>query len=162
MEVRPIPEPPVAQGGEAHNKTTMGSCHNTQSSMFTGSQRKCRGVMVWGSSRKACWNRAYLPRVPKDEEYFPDVFNGVGQDGCEEALRCQMAQQIQEAKYTGFLELKVSWHEGRRYSGGCCWKDGSVQFSHSVVSDSLQAHGLQHIRPPCPSPTPGVTQTHVH
>ena len=32
----------------------------------------------------------------------------------------------------------------------------SVQFSHSVVSDSLQPHGLQHARPPCPSPTSGV------
>ena len=32
----------------------------------------------------------------------------------------------------------------------------SVQFSHSVVSDSLRPHGLQHTRPPCPSPTPGV------
>ena len=32
----------------------------------------------------------------------------------------------------------------------------SVQFSHSVVSDSLWSHGLQHARPPCPSPTPGV------
>ena len=28
--------------------------------------------------------------------------------------------------------------------------------SHSVVSDSLWPHGLQHTRPPCPSPTPGV------
>ena len=32
----------------------------------------------------------------------------------------------------------------------------SVQFSHSVVSDSLQPHESQHARPPCPSPTPGV------
>ena len=31
---------------------------------------------------------------------------------------------------------------------------GSVQFSLSVVSDSLQPYGLQHTRPPCPSPTP--------
>ena len=31
-----------------------------------------------------------------------------------------------------------------------------VQFSHSVVSDSLQPHGLQHTRTPCPSPTPGA------
>ena len=30
----------------------------------------------------------------------------------------------------------------------------SVQFSYSVVSDSLGPHGLQHARPPCPSPTP--------
>ena len=32
----------------------------------------------------------------------------------------------------------------------------SVQFSHSVVSDSLQPHESQHARPPWPSPTPGV------
>ena len=32
----------------------------------------------------------------------------------------------------------------------------SVQFSHSVVSDSLRLHESQHTRPPCPSPTPGV------
>ena len=32
----------------------------------------------------------------------------------------------------------------------------SVHFSHSVVSDSLQPHGLQHDRLSCPSPTPGV------
>ena len=32
----------------------------------------------------------------------------------------------------------------------------SAQFSHSVMSDSLRPHGLQHVRPPCPSPTPGV------
>ena len=31
----------------------------------------------------------------------------------------------------------------------------SVQFSHSVVSDSLRLHGPQHARPPCASPTPG-------
>ena len=32
----------------------------------------------------------------------------------------------------------------------------SVQFSCSVVFDSLRPHELQHARPPCPSPTPGV------
>ena len=32
----------------------------------------------------------------------------------------------------------------------------SVQFSCSVVSNSLRPHELQHARPPCPSPTPGV------
>ena len=32
----------------------------------------------------------------------------------------------------------------------------SVQFSPSVVSNSLRPHELQHARPPCPSPTPGV------
>ena len=32
----------------------------------------------------------------------------------------------------------------------------SVQFSRSVVSNSLQPHESQHVRPPCPSPTPGI------
>ena len=32
----------------------------------------------------------------------------------------------------------------------------TVQLSHSVMSDSLRPHELQHARPPCPSPTPGV------
>ena len=38
----------------------------------------------------------------------------------------------------------------------------SVQFSRSVMSDSLQPHGLQHTRPPCPHQLPEFTQTHVH
>ena len=32
----------------------------------------------------------------------------------------------------------------------------SVQFSRSVMSDSLRPHESQHTRPPCPSPTPGA------
>ena len=36
-------------------------------------------------------------------------------------------------------------------NSACC-----LQFSHSVVSDSLQCHDPQNARPPCPSPTPGV------
>ena len=38
----------------------------------------------------------------------------------------------------------------------CMPQFSSVQFSCSVVSDSLWSHGLQHARPPCPSPTPRV------
>ena len=44
---------------------------------------------------------------------------------------------------TGELKLK-----GKR------WFELAIQFSHSVVSVALQPHGLQHARPPCPSPTP--------
>ena len=36
------------------------------------------------------------------------------------------------------------------------WECGFFQFIRSVVSDSLWTHGLQHARPPCPSPTPGA------
>ena len=44
------------------------------------------------------------------------------------------------------LECKVKW--GLQFS--------SVQFSHSVMSNSLRPHESQHARPPSPSPTPGV------
>ena len=36
------------------------------------------------------------------------------------------------------------------------WRTPPVQFSHSATSDSLQPHGPQHARRPCPSPSPGV------
>ena len=45
----------------------------------------------------------------------------------------------------------------KAYVGVHCTQLSSVaQSSRSVMSDSLGAHGLQHTRPPCPSPTPGV------
>ena len=47
----------------------------------------------------------------------------------------------------------VSWGPSKLFS--------IVQFSRSVVSDSLQPHGMQHTRLPCPAPTPGASQTHV-
>jgi len=47
-----------------------------------------------------------------------------------------------------------------KLNDACSWDEefwpSSVQFSLSVVSDSLQPHESQHARPPCPSPTPGV------
>ena len=37
----------------------------------------------------------------------------------------------------------------------CLFQFSSVQFSRSVMPDSLRTHELQHARPPCPSPSPG-------
>ena len=50
--------------------------------------------------------------------------------------------------YTGFC-VNISFHFSRRNSQ-------SVQFSHSVVSNTLRPHGLQHARSPCLSPNPRV------
>ena len=53
--------------------------------------------------------------------------------------------------------------ERHQWQGYSCWSRSvvrcqgcSLQFSHSVMSDSLWPHGLQHARPPCPSATPRV------
>ena len=55
----------------------------------------------------------------------------------------QMVNAITKLKY--ICSWKKSYH-----------KPSSVQFSCSVMSDSLWPHEPQHTRPPCPSPTPGV------
>ena len=71
------------------------------------------------------------------------------------------------------LELKQAEQKGppkeTRPASGFEWKEkpsqehilgnsmpDTVQFSRSIVSDSLRPHESQHTRPPCPSPTPGV------
>ena len=51
-----------------------------------------------------------------------------------------------------FIHLIWSWRYIYRSRVCQTWN----QFSHSVVSDSLQPHGVQHARLPCPSPIPGV------
>ena len=54
--------------------------------------------------------------------------------------------------------IQQSHHIGthRESSSFIQLKGASVQFSLSVVSNSAWLHGLQHTRPPCPSPTPRV------
>ena len=66
-----------------------------------------------------------------------------------------MAESEEELK--SFL-MKVKEESGKSWLKAQHWKLSSleVQFSHSVVSDSLPPHELQHARPPCSSPTPGV------
>ena len=53
-------------------------------------------------------------------------------------------------------EKAIGKTDSRANQGIPWWSSGSVQFSLSVVSDSLRPHRLQHAKPPCPSLTPGV------
>ena len=70
-------------------------------------------------------------------------------------VNCPSYSQIETHSLTmlGFW-WRVSSRTLLGSSGSTC---RSVQFNLSVVSDSLRPHGLQHTRPPCPSPTPGVS-----
>ena len=54
---------------------------------------------------------------------------------------CQKKKETES--FTFWSEPEVPWA-------------ASVQFSRSVVSDSLRLHESQQVRPPCPSPTPGL------
>ena len=62
-----------------------------------------------------------------------------------------MEQRPQEANATKIIDLVE-----------LIYKIYSIQFSHSVVSDSLRPHGLQHVRLPVHHQLPEFTQTHVH
>ena len=53
--------------------------------------------------------------------------------------------------YISFIDRQVLYHQHHLGSPMLL-----LLFSHSVVSDSLQPHGLQHTRLPCPSPSPRV------
>ena len=68
----------------------------------------------------------------------------------KEAIKSFMMKLKEESEKAG-LKLNIqklrSWHRVLSVS---------VQFSHSVVSNSLRSHELQYARLPCPSPTPGV------
>ena len=59
-------------------------------------------------------------------------------------------------RWQGCGEIGLSDIAGRNVKWKTHSEKVSVQFSRSVVSDSLRPHELQHARPPCPSPTPGV------
>ena len=70
------------------------------------------------------------------------------------------AQVVSRLINSGCLDRIQAFISFKSSSGFSC---ASVrQFRHSFVSNSLQPQGLQHARLPCPSPTPGGAQTHIH
>ena len=68
----------------------------------------------------------------------------------EEELKSLWMRVKVESEKVG---LKLNIQKTKIMACGCI---SSLQFSCSVVSNSLWPHGLQHARPPCPSPTPRV------
>ena len=76
----------------------------------------------------------------------------------EESEKVVLKFNIQKTKIMAFRPI-TSWQingETVETVTDFIFSVQSIQFNCSVVSDSLQPHGLQHARPRCPSPTPGV------
>ena len=67
---------------------------------------------------------------------------------CWNPQACTAAVQLSCPELSAANSMDNGLHIGKASLSG--------QFSRSVVSDSLRPHELQHTRPPCPSPTPGV------
>ena len=86
-----------------------------------------------------------LPSVfPSIRAFSSEFFTSGGQSIGASALVSVLPVNI-----SGLISVRIDWFDLAVHFG-------SVQFSRSVVSDSLWPHGLQHARPPCPSPTPRV------
>ena len=68
----------------------------------------------------------------------------------EEELKSLLMRVKEESEKTG---LKLNIQKTKTMASRPI---SSVQFSHSVMSDSLRPYESQHARPPCPSPTPRV------
>ena len=70
--------------------------------------------------------------------------------GRKQGFNAEVLLQLAFTWGGGLYKGTLFTHSLNTYCGIC------VQFSRSVVSDSLRPHEPQHTRPPCPSPTPGV------
>ena len=104
----------------------------------------CFIVMVWNQTHNISWDACTLPSYYCSYTGQCDwlLISATGQKG-------YMSLSGWPLKSPTWFSMGISWE--------ClCLQFSSVQFSRSVVSDSLWPHESQHTRPPCPSPTPGV------
>ena len=79
---------------------------------------------------------------------------GAGGVNSESQHRSQGARRLPSC--TVFKTMLLIWMAFKSWIHFFQFTTGFILFSRSVMSDSLWPHGLQHTRPPCPSPTPGA------
>ena len=75
----------------------------------------------------------------------------------------EICMHVKQQELERYMEQQTGSKSGKEYIKAVychpaylTYMQSSVQFSHSVMSYSLQPHEPQHARPPCPSPTPAV------
>ena len=99
-------------------------------------------VILWTVARQAPLSTGF-----SRQEYWSGLpcpsLGDLPYPGVEPVLLTSLHWQVGSSPLTPVGKLRI-------------YVSSSVQFSRSVVSDSLQPHEPQHTRPPCPPPTPGV------
>ena len=81
-------------------------------------------------------------------------------EGSQKEKNTRYERVYMESRKMVLINLLAGQEERRRQNTLTDTAGEGVQFSRAIVSDSLRPHGLQHARPPCPSPTPGVQAPH--
>ena len=98
------------------------------------------------------WEDLWVEKIPWRRAQQPIPIFLPGEFHRHRSLQATVHRVAKESDMT-----EVTGHAScDKYYDFQVYQFSSVQFSHSVVSDSLQPHELQHARPPCSSPTPGV------
>ena len=108
-------------------------------------------MVVWGGLTNSWEKRSERQRRQRSIYSFESEFQRIARRD-KKAFLSDQCKEIEENTRMGktrdlfkkIRDTKVTFHAS------------SVQFSRSVVSNSLQPHELQHARPPCPLPIPGV------
>jgi len=98
------------------------------------------GVQLFATLYTAA-HQALLSMEFSRQEYWNGLLCPPPGDLSDPGIESLMSPALVE----GFFTASITWEAKINF-----------QFSHSVMSDSLQPHGLQHARLPCPSPTPGA------
>ena len=113
-----------------------------------------KGSGVKAESTQVSLNRTSVPRIliVKDADEITQEVLILTSEGHHHKSVFFLAVRAEETKLLGANRMKGGWKEDKEYH----FLASSVQFSCSVVSNSLQPHEPQHTRPPCPSPASGV------
>ena len=126
------------------NQTPWSVSHNTEARLSTG--------FPGGSAvKKPHANAGYTVSIPRLGRSHGE---GNGPNSC---LGNPMNRGVWWAIVHGVTKSQIDWATKQQNKDSSqAVRFSSVQFSHSAMSDSLRPHELQHARPPCASPIPGV------
>ena len=128
-----------------------GHCRPTSPPETPGSLQASLGHLLWGYCSFLLGPAAHKVLSVSSKSLFPQSY--VGSGGSRVGLMVTSSKRAHAVPRStaprALAPSAVHW-----------WpippQSSSVQFTCSVMSDSLWAHGPQHTRPPCPSPTPRV------